>query len=124
MKNGREGVNADNRGWLPEPRVEMGCDRIVKWLEPKFAPALSLGRVEPDVAWYRGRLAHFGDAAAASRWAVQIDQQARIAGKEQGCIEQAGDASGHFGRSDIPGNVTIELGGRQTEAGITFGKKA
>jgi hypothetical protein len=102
----------------------VGCDRIMKWLEPKFAPALSLGRVEPDVAWYRGCLAHCGDAAAASWWAVQIDQQARIAGKKQGCIEQAGNASGHFGRSYVPGNVTIKLGGRQTKAGITCRKKA
>ena len=124
VEDGREGVDADDGRWLPSPRIEVGSDSVMERLEAKLAAALSLGRVEPDIPWYRGRFAHFGDAGGGIRWAVQIDQKARVAGQEQRRVENARNARRYLGRTDVPGDVTIELGRGQTQAAITLGKEA
>ena len=124
VEDGREGVDADDSGWLPSPRIEVGSDSVMEWLETKLAAALSLGRFKPDISWDRGRFAHFGDAGGGIRWAVQIDQKARVAGQEQRRVEKARNARRYLGRADVPGDVTIELGWGQTQAAITLRKEA
>ena len=99
----------------PAPGDRVGPNAPMIGLED-FDPARSARLVgKADIAGNRGRLADFGDRTGHRRLTIAIDDEPRIDLLDETGIHIVGHDARYRGNADIPGDVPIELRGRQAE---------
>ena len=81
-------------------------------------PPRDLRRVDPGVAGHDGAVRQPHDERRVVLAAVRVDDEPREGGEQRRRAKPLGEDAGERGDADIVGDVALELGGRQAEAGI------
>ena len=112
-----EAVHGDQHRGLPRglAPVELGLDALVIGLEDLARPGGALGRAQIAIAGNLRELAEGHDRALDRGIAVAVDHEARIDLADGEGVQRIAQEAGDGGGPDIPGDMALELGGRQAE---------
>src|SRR5687768_12981811 len=110
-------MNSEN-GWFETLTLQagnLGVDGGMIWFVKRGDARLHIPFGQILVPWNGRAVANSRNAFRITQRAVWIDQEAGIAGQHRGGINHTREKPGHAGGANIPGDMTLQLGGSNAE---------